>query len=310
MGLSNFGSKIAGIAGFASGLLGQLGRNRDGGHSAYNVGKFLSEINQTNGLYKPNLFFVEIFPKNPQAWWAGFGGAVSMEPFRFLCNSASLPGIQILASDHRRQNFGSMDRRPYNVQTTDIPLTFFIDGQGYVPGFFQAWARNVINFDYTHGEHSEAAAHGAQLFETSYRDRYLCTIKINCLTGAGFADGSGSQLGRTNANVGFKLMEYTLHEAWPLQIGDVTTAWSETDTFATLPVQFTFRTYDTLVRQQYNSFGSRALGLGEILGLISGGIGILQGLNSGNSKQAIIANAVNVLANRKIYGNLIGRAMS
>lgn len=303
MALSNFGTRLSGLAGLASGLAQLLGKRRDGGHSFYNVGNFLGELNQKGGLYKPNLFFVEITPKNPQEWWGGGGGAFNLEPFRFLCSSASLPGIQILASDHRRQNFGSMDRRPYNVQTTDIPLTFFIDNSGVVPEFFNLWTRNIINYDYTFGEHAESGTHGAQLFETAYRDRYLCTIKIRCLTGAGRGPSG-------NANTPFVLMEYTLNEAWPLQIGDVSTAWSETDTFATLPVQFTFRTYNTLAQDQAAPFGSRAFSLSEILGLISGGIGIVQGLSRGNSKQSVIANAVNVLANRQIFGNLIGRAMS
>jgi len=302
MGLSNFGSTIGGLAGLASGIAGNFGGTK-GGDSAYNVNKFLTAISKKGGLYKPSLFFVEIFPKTPGEWWGGGGGAIELEPFRFLCNSASLPGIQILASDHRRQNFGSMDRRPYNVQTTDIPLTFFIDSAGTVLNFFNEWTKNIINYDSTNGELQETGSHGAHLFETAYRDRYLCEIVITCLSGAMGKDG--------DENTGFKIMQYTLNEAWPLQVGDVTVAWSETDTFSSLPVSFTFRNYKTVKKEQANpSGGGRAFSLSETLGLISGGIGMVQGLTSGGSNQSIIANAANVLANRKIFGNLIGRAMS
>ena len=303
MGLKNFGSTIGGLAGLASGLAGNFGGTK-GGDSAYNINKFQQAIDVNGGLYKPNLFFVEIFPQNPEEWWGGNGGAIDLEPYRFLCNSASLPGIQILASDHRRQNFGSMDRRPYNVQTTDIPLTFFIDNAGTVPNFFNLWTNNIINYDSTNGELQESGTHGAHLFETAYRDRYLCQIVITCLSGAG--DGPTG-----NANTGFRIMQYTLEEAWPLQVGDVTVAWSETDTFTTIPISFTFRNYKTLMKQQASPVGSRAFSLSETLGLISGGVGMIQSIaGGGNSNQSIIANAANVLANRKVFGNLIGRAMS
>jgi len=300
MGLSSFGSAITGLAGLASGLTSGTGSK--GGDSFYNINKFTQAINENGGLYKPSLFYVEIFPHNPAEWWGGNGGAIDIDSYRFLCNSASLPGIQILASDHRRQNFGSMDRRPYNVQTTDIPLTFFIDGAGTVPNFFNLWTRNIINYDSTNGELQESGSHGAHLFETAYRDRYLCKVVITCLSGAGFGDEPAATFennSQFNVNSGFKIMQYTLTEAWPLQVGDVTVAWSETDTFSTLPVQFTFRHYNTLMKQQTAAVGSRAFSLSETLGLISGGIGMVQGL-SGGSNQSIIMNAVNMLAGKKL----------
>jgi len=98
-------------------------------------------------------------------------------------------------------------------------------------------------------------------------------------------------------------MQYTLEEAWPLQVGDVTVAWSETDTFSSLPVQFTFRNYKTLMKEQVEAVGKRAFSLSETLGLISGGVGVVQGLTSGGSNQSVIMNAVNMMAGKKIRSN-------
>jgi hypothetical protein len=305
MGLKNFGSTITGLAGLASGLTG--GKGSKGGDSFYNINKFQESIDEHGGLYKPTLFYVEIHPMYPNKWWGGPGSAIDLEPFRFLCNSASLPGIQLLASDHRRQNFGSMDRRPYNVQTTDIPLTFFIDNGGRVANFFNMWTRNIINYDSSLGELSATADNDAHLFEIAYRDKYLCQVVITCLSGAGFGDepaATKENNSQFNVNSGYKIMQYTLNEAWPLQVGDVTVAWSETDTFSSLPVQFTFRNYKTLMKQQLQAVGSRAFSLSETLGLISGGIGVVQGLTSGGgSNQSIIMNAVNMLAGKKIQSS-------
>ena len=59
MGLKNFGTALGGLAGLASGLAGNFGGSK-GGDSAYNINKFQQAIDVNGGLYKPNLFFVEI----------------------------------------------------------------------------------------------------------------------------------------------------------------------------------------------------------------------------------------------------------
>jgi hypothetical protein len=120
---------------------------------------------------------------------------------------------------------GTFDRRPFGVQVTDIPLTFMLDQKGTVQELFRTWTNFIVNYSYKEGEHK--AINGKHLFEIGYRDQYLCDIDIICLD-------------QQQQNI----ITYHLYEAFPMQIGDVTTAWSETDSFGVLPVQFTFRTYD------------------------------------------------------------------
>ena len=59
-----------------------------------------------------------------------------------------LPGVQIITSDHRRQNMGTFDRRPFGVQVTDIPLTFMLDNDGYVLKLFNDWTNSIVNYDF------------------------------------------------------------------------------------------------------------------------------------------------------------------
>ena len=90
---------------------------------------------------------------------------------------------------------------------------------------FRAWTNDIVNYSYANGEHGKEK--GTGLFEVGYRDNYLCDVDIVCL-----------DVKQEN------IVKYHLYEAFPMQVGDVTTAWAETDSFGTLPVQFTFRTYD------------------------------------------------------------------
>lgn len=305
MSLSNIGSKISGLAGLGSGLAQLLlGPRRRGMNSELNVNKLVAEMGRKGGFYKPSLYVVKVVPKNPLKF---FGNAISPtmpkditkmgaeENFErqsmFLCNSVNLPGTQILANDHRRQNYGTYDRRPYNAQVTDTQLTFFVDNDGFVMNHFDEWSNAIVNKNASNGEDSIDPATGQNLFEIGYRDTYLCNIEIFCLTG----DITAEQGFEANA-----CLHYTLREAFPILTGDISLAWSETDAFSILPVQFHFRTYDverlSIGKRDNIPFGN-GMGIHEVLGIIAGVAGQV-GSMGGQSKQAIIASGMNQLNNR------------
>ena len=219
---SRLGPIFGTAVGVADILLNRF-RGPSGNDSRFSLNKFKAKLNDSNinGLWQPSRFVVRIHPRD------GADSFVrkNVENMSFLCNSAALPGIQIITSDHRRQNMGTFDRRPFGAMVTDIPLTFFIDQRGLVQGLFNSWTNSIINYSFANGEHGTEG--GKHLFEVGYRDDYLCDMDIYCL-----------DVKQEN------IVRYHLYEAFPMQVGDVTTAWSETDSFGVLPVQFTFRTYD------------------------------------------------------------------
>ena len=90
---------------------------------------------------------------------------------------------------------------------------------------FRNWTNAIVNYKYGKGEHG--TTNKKKLFEVGYRDEYLCEIDIYCLD-------------QKQENI----IQYHLYEAFPMQVADITSAWSETDNFGLLPVQFTFRTFD------------------------------------------------------------------
>jgi hypothetical protein len=210
--------------------------SRDGLKSKFSIQKLSSELNDLKGLYQANRYDVTIhvnkqFPDK----YKDYG-----QKLRFMCNSAALPGVQILASDHRRQGFGTFDRRVFGAQITDIPLTFMLDNKGYVLSFFQDWFNRIVYY-HPETEHSAQKGTGAQKFEVNYRDNYECQIEIS-----------------TYDQLSNNIITYKLFEAFPFQMGDVTVAWAETDAFSLLPVQFTFRNYTTSRQLVDNSISMRA----------------------------------------------------
>jgi len=213
--------------------------DRDGGKAKFSLNNFIAKINDVKigGLWQPNRFVVRIGPSGKVTKFIHD----NVENMSFLCNSAALPGIQIITSDHRRRMLHKDDRRPFGVQVTDIPLTFMLDSRGTIQTLFRNWTNQIVNYSFKNGEHKPT--NGKHLFEVGYRDEYLCEVLIHCLD-------------QKQENI----ITYHLYEAFPMQVGDVTAAWSETDSFGVLPVQFTFRTYDIKVEEVGSNDTSATLG--------------------------------------------------
>ncbi len=98
---------------------------------------------------------------------------------------------------------------------------------------FNDWTNVIINYSNPKNSNfgSDMMEHGKDrygkgLFEVAYREDFISTVHITTFD-------------QQQKNI----VQYRLFEAFPMQVGDVTAAWAETDQFATLPVQFTFRNY-------------------------------------------------------------------
>ena len=293
---------ISALAGIASGIAQNLGgaAPRQG---KFSISKMTSTLNQFSGLYKSHHFAVSIDPPaflrpptTPAVGQAtgpeiiGGGGSASRltpEALTMLCNSASLPGKQILASDHRRQGYGTFDRRAWGASFTDIPLTFFMDGRGEVSKFFYKWQAEILATDTTGGPFGETNA-GAMPYEAAYHQDYSTTMT---LTTYDVLDNT--------------ILTYRFVEAWPFQVGDVTVAWAENDQFSLLPVQMTYRSYtlEQVPGPRVNDNG-RGFNLAGALGLIAGAAGIVA---SGTfSQRPSIANFINTATNLKTAASSFG----
>ena len=283
--VSQIAQGVSAVAGVASGIAQNLGFGNPGARGQFGPSKLLAVINQQNGLYKSHHFAVTITPPRFMN-----GHSVNPEKISLLCNSSSLPGKQILASDHKRQGYGTFDRRAWGASFTDIPLTFYLDGRGDIVKFFYKWQQQIVATDTAEGPFAETNT-GAMPFEAAYHEYYSTTMEL-------FAYDVTDN----------KILTYRFVEAWPFQVGDVTVAWAENDQFSLLPVQMTYRSYSIEQEDAHmvNPNG-RGFNLVTALGLIAGAAGVVA---SGSFPPRSIGDFVNVFNNAKVFRGAVGNAIA
>lgn len=111
-----------------------------------NVSDFVANI--STGLARTNRFTVLFTP--PQAALEGLG-LTSLRTVLLLCDSASLPGININTAQTR--TFGEIREIPYELMYEPINLTFYVDAGMYVKKMFDSWImytqiRDTRKFNY------------------------------------------------------------------------------------------------------------------------------------------------------------------
>jgi hypothetical protein len=248
------------------------GRGADGGKQKFSVQELKSKINSSKGVMRPNLFLAQV--TNPICL-AG-DQAVS----NFLCSSATLPGKMITIQQHKRLGYGTEDRRVTGAIMPDVTLTFYVGNDGQPLTYFNEWLQNLFYTNGTKGASGMSASSGAPLFTVGYRNQYITPIEIIM-----YDDTQTSYL------------KYTLHEAFPMQIGDVALAWSDNDSFSSVAINFTYRYYtlDTIPAPDVNTAES-----GGILSSIRNGLGTVNKLmNSPIARNAM--TALNVGSAQKLF---------
>jgi hypothetical protein len=107
------------------------------------------------------------------------------------------------------------------MQFPVVPITFFVDADHKILGYFHDWMKKIINWDRTGGP--SGTSNGMRPFEVAYKSDYQGTVTISVLS-------------RFN---GREAYQYTLAGAYPVSVGAVTTAW-DSDDLMMVPVGFTF----------------------------------------------------------------------
>jgi hypothetical protein len=177
----------------------------------------ITTINRLNGLTTLNRFSVQITP--PQIL------VNKSRDIPFLCETVNLPGIQFTTEQIKYKGYGLIEKRPTSMEMDDITATFFIDNSNVIMGFFQKWMQMVYSFD---PNHSRDKVHGMSLESFNYPGEYYGTMVI-----------SVKNVGDEN------VIEYTLEDVYPLNMGAITLGWENNDQVARLAVTFAYRSFST-----------------------------------------------------------------
>ena len=202
---------------------------------AFSINEMLAVISSNGGISKSSKFIVRMHPPpavgNPN------------EDFLFFCESAQLPGISFGTDDVKMSGFGNIEKRPHSTNFTDMPLSFYCDTDGNVLRFFHKWIQTIYNFNNFDNPNGVSQNLGVNLF--AYPKEYRSTVEILHLEDKsdGYTDLSGAE----STGPAMKpdvdsqiIVNYTLYDAFPVSIGDVSMNWGSSDELVRIPVTFTY----------------------------------------------------------------------
>lgn len=169
----------------------------------FNISEFRANLDK-NGIYKTSNFEVIINQ-----------GTLDTRDLVYRCQSTDLPGRSMQTLDLKTA--GPIQKIVYESIFTDITLNFICSADLREKDFFEKWQDIMV------GEYREASQNSPTMFDIGYFDNYIGTIKIN-----------------TFDETGEKKNSYTLIEAYPTSVGNVSLSWQNNSEIAILPVTFTF----------------------------------------------------------------------
>lgn len=176
----------------------------------FNIGEISAVLGRW-GVARTHSFAVNITP--PAAMYDSF-----VNDLPLLVSNADLPGVDLQVDEFKHLGYGLSEMRPIHVRLNAAAINVIGDSTGKVLEFFNKWVLFVANYT-----DNTMQGVGSQLF--NYPDEYYGTIEIYLY------DSTAK-----------KYVSYRLDQAYPVNIGNITLGWEQTDVFMQIPVGFTYRT--------------------------------------------------------------------
>jgi hypothetical protein len=143
------------------------------------------------------------------------------ETIRYRCESTELPGRTIATIDD--QSTGTTKKFGYDVTYNDITMNLIASEDMNERYLIEKWIDNIVR----PSSHNSNSGSGGLL---KYYDDYAKgTVVIRQL------DNDGDTT----------VAQYTLHEAYPIQLSAMNLNWAEFDTYQRFSVTMTYRYYTT-----------------------------------------------------------------
>ena len=182
----------------------------------FSINEFKSQMDWFGGPAKGSLFQVQISGAKATS-------RANERDMLFFCKNATIPGM--LFNSIENQQVGQMRRMmPMGFNSEPVQSIFMLDSSSQVLSFFHSWAQQIVNYSTAAGAFGEVD--GMLPFEVNYKDEYACTVTIRHYSANYQTSGS--------------FYEVVLHNAFPIQIGDVDLSWENNDQYSVLPVSFQY----------------------------------------------------------------------
>ena len=184
----------------------------------FNIQDFVSEINNKNGLMRPNKFSLTMAPPPCLASRSGL-----FRTMEFWCESTTLPGNMIATYDYKRYGYGPIEKRPQQSMFQPLQTIFNSDGKGEYIKFFNDWLQYIYPHNWYTSFNQPSPLNLSSMYEVNYKQDYTTDIYVNVYNPAG----------------GDPTLQYVLKEAFPIQIMDTSLSWNSPENM-TFQVNFEY----------------------------------------------------------------------
>lgn len=184
---------------------------------AFNISDFQSKVSQY-GLSRDNLFIVRITPP------ASLNDIMPMQDLIFFCKSVDLPAISISTVDFQKEGWGKIEKMPASLPYDQLQSIFMVDAGFRVKAFFHRWMQSVINYN---SSNSTQSYNGMRPHEIAYKNEYVGTVEVIVYS-----------YGTESISYTYKFLN-----AFPTNMGNITTSWENNNTIMTVPISFSYDGY-------------------------------------------------------------------
>jgi hypothetical protein len=255
----------------------------------------VSEIRK-NGISKPSLAFTEIIlPKILQPFWGNVrsrkgaeqGQYQSVSFLSFRNDAFSTPDLSLATTDIRRYGVGPTEKKPYGVVYQDVRFDYILDATQVQHKFFYEWMNNIVKHSYKNLHSTNSVSPNDMYpYEVNYKSEYATRILVHSFD---------ETFDRARGAIARSAQTVTLHEAYPIYMGNIQYNWAGVDQLIRIPVTFTFYRWDVNQISSVSELSTtQGSGLGLFGTLIKAGTAI-QALSTIRSPKNIqdVVNAVN-----------------
>lgn len=204
----------------------------------FKLQEFITSVN-TNGIARTHSF--EVIITVPETLTALTPDAKRLLTLR--CHDLKLPEIDLQVTSYYKKVIGPGERRVTGLNQFEIiPMEFIVDGDLKIRTFFENWIQYIVN--YNDSSTYSAIQYNQLPYELSYKSEYAGTVEIRVYA-KGLVNGTDTE---TPTGV------YTLHNAYPVNMGGTNLNWSNTDRAMILPIGFTYdRLHTNKILQSANT---------------------------------------------------------
>lgn len=179
-----------------------------------NINNFKASLDKRGALARPNLFMVEITNSS--------SSHIEEESLRFFCKNVQIPSLSVTTHGYKPYTIGPEQNMPTGIQFEPVNCIFMMDSDHTILSFFHNWFQKIVNYNTSSGTLS--SVDGMYPYEIGYKEEYSVSMRIKFF---------GGPLENNFYEVNFE-------EVFPTNIGSVSLAWEENDSYATLPVSFSY----------------------------------------------------------------------